>query len=179
MLQLRVPQLAPCRPSVFAPFRTIQTKGQRRCIVSVAASAAPAEAKARATPKRTDVITGLPDNNVTDYIFEKMGENLHQRPDHPIGIIKSAICDYFEARNPGVFQKLDDLYPVVSTTANFDEMLVPADHISRSPNDTYYVSSDTVLRCHTSAHQVGMEHLRFLHSTIVVESVATPLFCCQ
>lgn len=34
------------------------------------------------------------------------------------------------------------------------QMLVPADHISRSPNDTYYVSADKVLRCHTSAHQV-------------------------
>lgn len=37
--------------------------------------------------------------------------------------------------------------------ANFDEVLVPADHVSRRPNDTYYVTADTVLRCHTSAHQ--------------------------
>jgi phenylalanyl-tRNA synthetase alpha chain len=29
----------------------------------------------------------------------------------------------------------------------------PPDHVSRSPNDTYYVTSSTVLRCHTSAHQ--------------------------
>lgn len=36
---------------------------------------------------------------------------------------------------------------------NFDEILIPADHVSRSPNDTYYVDPDTVLRCHTSAHQ--------------------------
>ena len=36
---------------------------------------------------------------------------------------------------------------------NFDEVLVPADHVSRNPNDTYYVDADTVLRCHTSAHQ--------------------------
>lgn len=26
---------------------------------------------------------------------------------------------------------------------NFDEVLVPADHVSRSPNDTYYVDSET------------------------------------
>jgi phenylalanyl-tRNA synthetase alpha chain len=38
-------------------------------------------------------------------------------------------------------------------TQNFDEVLVPADHVSRSPNDTYYIDTDTVLRCHTSAHQ--------------------------
>jgi phenylalanyl-tRNA synthetase alpha chain len=36
---------------------------------------------------------------------------------------------------------------------NFDEVLVPADHVSRSPNDTYYINKETVLRCHTSAHQ--------------------------
>ena len=38
--------------------------------------------------------------------------------------------------------------------ANFDDVLVPADHVSRGSNDTYYVDNDTVLRCHTSAHQV-------------------------
>lgn len=39
---------------------------------------------------------------------------------------------------------------------NFDEVLVPADHVSRNPNDTYYVDPDTVLRCHTSAHQTEL-----------------------
>lgn len=39
---------------------------------------------------------------------------------------------------------------------NFDEVLVPSDHVSRSPNDTYYIDPDTVLRCHTSAHQAEL-----------------------
>jgi hypothetical protein len=56
----------------------------------------------------------------------------------------------------GVFKAFDDMYPVVSCTANFDEILIPADHVSRSPNDTYYVSADKVLRCHTSAHQAEL-----------------------
>lgn len=43
--------------------------------------------------------------------------------------------------------------PPPTPLQNFDEVLVPADHVSRSPNDTYYVDSATVLRCHTSAHQ--------------------------
>ena len=30
---------------------------------------------------------------------------------------------------------------------------MPADHVSRNPNDTYYIDTETVLRCHTSAHQ--------------------------
>ena len=45
---------------------------------------------------------------------------------------------------------------VVTTYANFDSVLVPPDHVSRNPNDTYYVTADTVLRCHTSAHQLEM-----------------------
>lgn len=36
---------------------------------------------------------------------------------------------------------------------NFDDVLVPPDHVSRSYNDTYYINTDTVLRTHTSAHQ--------------------------
>lgn len=55
---------------------------------------------------------------------------------------------------------------VGSYLQNFDEVLVPADHISRSYNDTYYVDSQTVLRCHTSAHQA--ELLRNGHTHFLV-----------
>jgi phenylalanyl-tRNA synthetase alpha chain len=106
--------------------------------------------------KREDVIKDDAANNVPDSIYEKIGINLHMKSSHPIGIIKEAIYRYFESRHPGLFNTFDDLVPVVSTTANFDEVLVPADHVSRSPNDTYYVDSNTVLRCHTSAHQAEM-----------------------
>jgi phenylalanyl-tRNA synthetase alpha chain len=101
---------------------------------------------------------------VTDAVFDKIGANLHTRPDHPIAIIKDAIYSYFDeaaaargAAGPGrsAFTKFDGLHPVVPATANFDEVLVPADHVSRSPNDTYYVDDATVLRCHTSAHQAA------------------------
>jgi phenylalanyl-tRNA synthetase alpha chain len=116
------------------------------------------------TKQKTDVITGHPANNVTDAVFDKIGANLHRRPDHPIAIIKDAIYSYFDdaAASAGAagagraaFSKFDDLHPVVAATANFDEVLVPADHVSRSPNDTYYVDDATVLRCHTSAHQAS------------------------
>lgn len=39
---------------------------------------------------------------------------------------------------------------------NFDDVLVPDDHVSRSYNDTYYVNAQTVLRCHTSAHEAEL-----------------------
>lgn len=39
---------------------------------------------------------------------------------------------------------------------NFDELLIPPDHVSRRPSDTYYVDAKRVLRCHTSAHQTAL-----------------------
>jgi phenylalanyl-tRNA synthetase alpha chain len=133
--------------------------------------AASVEVAAPSAPPRDQIITEDPNNNVTDYIYGKMGINLHHRPDHPIGIIKNAIYSYFEQTAPGLYKNFDDLHPVVSTKANFDEVLVPADHVSRSPNDTYYVSNETVLRCHTSAHQA--ETLRAKHPAFLVTGEST------
>lgn len=124
------------------------------------------QASTSVTVSREEVITGHPHNNVTENIFQKIGANLHQRPDHPLSIIKNAIYAYFDDKHPGKFVKFDDLHPVVSTRANFDEVLVPEDHVSRSPNDTYYVDRETVLRCHTSAHQA--ETLRRGYKTFLV-----------
>eukprot|EP00899_Mesostigma_viride_P018315 jgi/Mesvir1/26485/Mv16154-RA.1 len=106
-----------------------------------------------------------PDNNVTDNIFSKIGRNLHNQNDLPLGILKNAIYSYFDTTLPG-FVKFDNLHPVVSAKANFDEVLVPPDHVSRSYNDTYYVDAATVLRCHTSAHQT--EKLREGHRRFLV-----------
>ncbi|KAK9785254.1 hypothetical protein WJX73_001244 [Symbiochloris irregularis] len=108
------------------------------------------------TVPREEVLTSDPYNNVTENIFSKIGANLHLRPDHPLCILKEAIYTYFDDVQPGLWRKFDDLKPVVTTKANFDEVLVPADHVSRSPNDTYYIDTDTVLRCHTSAHQTEL-----------------------
>ena len=79
-----------------------------RISISASAAAAPSASRTqRAPPKRDEVITGDPANNVSDYIFDKIGVNLHHQVDHPIGMIKEAIHDYFDARQPGVFAKLD------------------------------------------------------------------------
>jgi len=63
------------------------------------------------------VLTDHPFNNVPDSVFQKMGMNLHQRPDHPLCILKDAIYAYFEQRSPGTFKSFDSLYPVVSAKA--------------------------------------------------------------
>eukprot|EP00803_Ostreobium_quekettii_P006794 evm.model.scf_48.13 EVM.evm.TU.scf_48.13 scf_48:88292-90928(+) len=125
-------------------------RGGMRCAAqAVGPQTAPA-------PSREEVITADPANNVTDNIFSKIGVNLHQQRGHPLCTIKEAIYDYMDKEFPGVFSKHDNLYPVVPTVANFDDVLVPLDHVSRSPNDTYYVNKATVLRCHTSAHQAEL-----------------------
>lgn len=46
----------------------------------------------------------------------------------------------------------------MTTTQCFDDLLIPPDHPGRAPSDTYYVTSDQLLRTHTSAHQ--SQHLR-------------------
>ncbi len=50
-------------------------------------------------------------------------------------------------------QIFDDLSPIVTIEQNFDQLLVPLDHVSRRPSDTFYVDGERLLRCHTSAHQ--------------------------
>lgn len=97
-------------------------------------------------------------------------------PNHPLGIISKLITGHFAlptstdtpataaARTANVplastasFRVFDRLSPFVSTKRNFDDLLVPADHVSRRRSDTYYVSgAETVLRTHTSAHQAEL-----------------------
>ncbi|KAF3780806.1 Phenylalanine--tRNA ligase [Nymphaea thermarum] len=104
-----------------------------------------------------------PGNNVPDTIFSKIGLQLHRRDTHPIGILKNAIFDYFDSNYPSRFVKFDDLCPIVSVKQNFDDVLVPPDHVSRSYNDTYYIDPHTVLRCHTSAHQAELLRNGYTH----------------
>ncbi|XP_010427722.1 PREDICTED: phenylalanine--tRNA ligase, chloroplastic/mitochondrial [Camelina sativa] len=119
------------------------------------------------TIARNDVVKDDdPTNNVPDSIFSKLGMQLHRRDKHPIGILKNAIYNYFDSNYAKKFEKFEDLSPIVTTKQNFDDVLVPADHVSRSLNDTYYVDPQTVLRCHTSAHQA--ELLRKGHSRFLV-----------
>lgn len=36
----------------------------------------------------------------------------------------------------------------------FDVLRIPPDHVSRKPTDTYYLDEETILRTHTSVHQI-------------------------
>mmetsp|Transcript_37934 Transcript_37934/g.72691 ORF Transcript_37934/g.72691 Transcript_37934/m.72691 type:complete len:454 (-) Transcript_37934:117-1478(-) len=155
---------ASVRPAIrltSSPLLAIRKATARRGqMTSLRLFTAPTATVSTSTPEvvtRDEVITSDPYNNVTDNIFAKLNQNHHLNPDHPLGIIKKVIFSYFdEQHNDGEFTKFDSLKPVVSATMNFDEVLVPKDHVSRDPNDTYYVDQETVLRCHTSAHQASL-----------------------
>lgn len=80
------------------------------------------------------------------------------------------IESFFQERSgiPGEprFITFDSLPPVVTVQQNFDDLLIPLDHVSRRPSDTYYVDAGHVLRCHTSAHQTAL--LRQGHDSFLV-----------
>ncbi|KAF7726150.1 hypothetical protein EC973_009042 [Apophysomyces ossiformis] len=78
-----------------------------------------------------------------------MDRQLHLQPTNPISIIRQLIESHFSN-----FRAFNDLNPVVSTEKNFDDLLIPANHPSRTKSDNYYINKDTVLRAHTSAHQL-------------------------
>ncbi len=96
--------------------------------------------------------------NVTPRVLSKVGKNLHNKSNHPLNLLHQRIKNHFYGNfqnrfgNP-LFTMFDNLKPVVTIHQNFDSLLVPEDHISRSPSDTYYVNSTHLLRAHTSAHQ--------------------------
>lgn len=117
-----------------------------------------------ATAGARSLITDDPNNNVTPYIEKLVGRNLHRIPNHPLNIIKRKIEGYFLALDDQ-FETFDSLDPVVTCTACFDDLNIPAGHPARKPSDTYYLSDSTLLRTHTSAHQSELMrkgHERFL-----------------
>lgn len=106
--------------------------------------------------------------NVTAKILSKVGCQLHNRPHHPLWLIKERIKDHFyrsyigRTGNP-IFSVHDNLSPVVTVEQNFNSLLIPPDHPSRKKGDNYYLNHTHMLRAHTSAHQkelvrAGLDH---------------------
>jgi phenylalanyl-tRNA synthetase alpha chain len=124
------------------------------------------------------------EGNVPQGIHQKINKRLHLLPNHPLNFIKRKIEAYLNKSNQTSFSTFDNFNPIVSVTQNFDDLLFPADHVGRSPNDTYYINQDTLLRTHTSAHQSSLfrERVRaFLVTGDVyrrdaIDSVHYPIF---
>lgn len=90
--------------------------------------------------------------NLTNNIIRRLNapDKLYQLNNNPIHLISEGIkqhfvdYDHFEFRNP-----------IVTIESNFDSLLIPKDHVSRSKSDCYYVNKDLLLRAHSSAHQLN------------------------
>jgi phenylalanyl-tRNA synthetase alpha chain len=91
--------------------------------------------------------------NVPDSIANSLTRGLHNTPDHPISITRSIVESKFPSPT---FKHYNEFSPIVSTHENFDSLGFPADHPGRSKTDTYYVNEKTVLRTHTSAHELAI-----------------------
>lgn len=84
-------------------------------------------------------------------ILQQYGRKLHIQPDHPLSITRKLI----ESRFNG-FKHHNGLPGVVTVGQNFDSLGFATDHPGRSRTDTYYINKDTLLRTHTSAHEVDV-----------------------
>lgn len=60
-----------------------------------------------------------------------------------------------ESRFPG-FRNHNELPGVVTVEQNFESLGFAPDHPGRNRSDTYYINKDTLLRTHTSAHEVDI-----------------------
>lgn len=92
-------------------------------------------------------------NNCTEEVRRKSGLNLLSNPTHRLVavkvIIERAIKEVVTVSN----EKIAPI-PVVSTSQNFDSLLIPKDHYCRRASDVYYVSENALLRTHLTAHMV-------------------------
>lgn len=126
---------------------------------------------------RTDDWCNLP-NSIIRHLTSP--NKLYQLNNNPIHLISEGIkhhfsdYDIFEFRNP-----------IVTTEANFDSLLIPKDHVSRSKSDCYYVNANELCRGHSSAHQLdclkGHNSRRFVciadvYRRDVVDSTHYPVF---
>ncbi|KAL7444657.1 hypothetical protein ACHAXM_009578 [Skeletonema potamos] len=139
-------------------FSTTNTASfKTRSVSSSTASLSATVEKAATYSDPSRYLSDHPKNNVPPHIAALVGRGLHTRPDHPIGIIRAKIQEYF-ASLPDEYIVYDAEDPIVTTTQCFDDLRIDPDHPGRSPSDTYYLDDNTLLRTHTSAHQ--SEHLR-------------------
>lgn len=88
--------------------------------------------------------------NVPPFILELTKRQLHQDPNHPIGILRDLVEHNFQGMGYTFFKNME---PVVTTAENFDNLGFPMDHPGRSKSDTYYLNGEHLLRTHTSAHE--------------------------
>lgn len=79
--------------------------------------------------------------------MDKIGKSLYNDPNHPIGIVKQKVFEYFDD-----LARIEIDNPFVSIEDNFDHLRVPPEHPSRSATDTFYKDDENVLRTHMTCY---------------------------
>jgi phenylalanyl-tRNA synthetase alpha chain len=102
--------------------------------------------------------------NISPKILSLLNRRLLQNRDHPLSILKNRIYSHFHKTYPNTFVTKDDFNAKVSVEDNFEKLLIPKDHPTRFPTDTYFFDKANVLRTHTTAHDFEMlsKHSAFL-----------------
>jgi len=116
------------------------------------------------------------ESNLTPRVWSLTKRKLWENPNHPISIIKNQIHSFLSNKvnssltvplRPNEKFIMFDKYPCITSTQDcFDNLLVPINHVSRRKSDTYYINKNTVLRTHTSGHDV--ETLKKGHRSFLV-----------
>lgn len=89
--------------------------------------------------------------NVPPQIIDLVGRDVYKLPSHPIGILRNRIEQKLKPLN---FTPYSDFRPVVTVHDNFDALGFPESHPGRLRSDTYYLNKSTLLRTHSSAHEI-------------------------
>lgn len=100
-------------------------------------------------------------SNLTPKILKYLNLNIHLQNNHPLSLIRQKITNFFyeEYSNPAgapLFSVYDNISPIVTVKQNFDSLLIPENHTSRSKSDCYYINREYMLRGHCTAHQADL-----------------------
>ena len=82
--------------------------------------------------------------------------DLTEDPGHAIGLLYKRIKTHIHTLHPNSDVQVYRKDPIVSTTDNYDNLLIEKDNISRSSTYTHYVDEQRILQTHTSAQIPGI-----------------------
>ncbi|EAS07559.1 phenylalanine-tRNA ligase (macronuclear) [Tetrahymena thermophila SB210] len=107
-----------------------------------------------------------PYGNITPKIIELAGQELYKQPNHPLGIMRYKMEEFFtndkykkgflHEKKKFPFVIGDSFSPVISVQQNFEDLLIPKDHVSRKRSDTYYISENYIMRPQATANERNM-----------------------
>lgn len=87
--------------------------------------------------------------NIPQSIIEKTNRILYKQKTHPLSLLKNKLITFLTFKD---FQLFENFIPIVTPKSNFDDLLIPPAHISRTRTDSFFINSSHLLRTHTTAH---------------------------